>query len=113
MFEPVGIIDPGVIIVRMEAFNPLLGQVIGYPALIFGVQVRAAHLFLKRRFFLMDPGINLHDERRDTFGNTHIRRVIAATMTVLESGFQRPAGTKPNDVLITTVVKSTKFYHLH
>jgi hypothetical protein len=57
----------------------------------------------------MDPGINLHDERRDTFGNTHIRRFIAAGMTAVESGFQRPTGLKPDDALSANTVITTIF----
>ena len=64
MFEPVGLIDPDVIIVRIQAFNPLLCQLIGYPLLIRGAYVGAAGFFLKDRFFLMDLLIDLHDERR-------------------------------------------------
>ena len=111
MFEPVRLIDPGRIIVRVEALNQLICQLVGYPAFIFSVQPGAARLILKCWLFLMNPGIDLYEKRRDTFGNIYIRRFIAVGVTVVKPRFDRSADPKPDNFLSTTAVISAISHH--
>ena len=47
MFNPVRLIDPGRVIIRVEALHKLVRHFLGNPALFFGIPSRMSHLILK------------------------------------------------------------------